>query len=472
MKIYAIFNKRTNTRTIYVDKDETYVPINNAQWATQDITNSAKPSMQSKFGLDRIAASIAKFSRSEVRDFLDVTTVGSTTNFNFKTPEFTTTSDANTEIAEVVAGLNAQRLNDEEAAYYLDYGNFTNTPTIPTKLTDLTNDAGYTTQVYVDSRFTALIDSAPGALDTLNELAAALGDDASFATTITNALAGKLDINAKAADSNLLDGLDSSAFVKEANLNVTNYPTFVGPTGPQGIQGIQGTQGNTGSLGPTGPAGPLGPTGPEGPQGIQGLKGENGFLGPTGPQGDKGDTGDTGLTGATGPTGPQGQQGLQGIQGLTGPTGPQGEQGIQGEQGTQGNLGPTGAQGIQGIQGIQGEVGPIGPTGAQGIQGEQGIQGIQGDIGPTGEQGLRGLTGDTGATGATGAQGPTGPKGDQGNLGPTGQTGEGFIIGNIFNSVAELLAGSVTAGQFGLVAGTLDPSDVDYGKLYVYDGTN
>lgn len=44
------------------------------------------------------------------------------------------------------------------------------------------------TRDYVDDRFTALIDSAPGALDTLNELAAAINDDASFATTVTNAL--------------------------------------------------------------------------------------------------------------------------------------------------------------------------------------------------------------------------------------------------------------------------------------------
>lgn len=36
-----------------------------------------------------------------------------------------------------------------------------------------------------------IVDGAPGALDTLNELAAALNDDASFATTVTNALAGK-----------------------------------------------------------------------------------------------------------------------------------------------------------------------------------------------------------------------------------------------------------------------------------------
>ena len=41
--------------------------------------------------------------------------------------------------------------------------------------------------VVVDS----VIDSAPGALDTLNELAAALGDDANFSTTVTNSIATK-----------------------------------------------------------------------------------------------------------------------------------------------------------------------------------------------------------------------------------------------------------------------------------------
>jgi hypothetical protein len=48
------------------------------------------------------------------------------------------------------------------------------------------------TKGYVDAQVSAVIDSAPAALDTLNELAAALNDDASFATTVTNALAGKL----------------------------------------------------------------------------------------------------------------------------------------------------------------------------------------------------------------------------------------------------------------------------------------
>jgi hypothetical protein len=43
----------------------------------------------------------------------------------------------------------------------------------------------------VNSAVAGVVDSAPAALDTLNELASALGDDANFATTVTNAIATK-----------------------------------------------------------------------------------------------------------------------------------------------------------------------------------------------------------------------------------------------------------------------------------------
>jgi hypothetical protein len=51
----------------------------------------------------------------------------------------------------------------------------------------------YATESYVDTAVTNLISSAPEALDTLNELAAALNDDANFATTVTNLIDGKAD---------------------------------------------------------------------------------------------------------------------------------------------------------------------------------------------------------------------------------------------------------------------------------------
>jgi hypothetical protein len=48
------------------------------------------------------------------------------------------------------------------------------------------NTNTYATEAYVGTQITNLIDGSPGALDTLNELANALGDDANFSTTITN----------------------------------------------------------------------------------------------------------------------------------------------------------------------------------------------------------------------------------------------------------------------------------------------
>jgi hypothetical protein len=65
---------------------------------------------------------------------------------------------------------------------------------------------GYATETYVDTAVAALVDAAPEALNTLNELAAALGSDANFATTISTSLGEKL---AKA--SNLSDVTDVSA---------------------------------------------------------------------------------------------------------------------------------------------------------------------------------------------------------------------------------------------------------------------
>lgn len=67
-----------------------------------------------------------------------------------------------------------------------------NTSSTITGLTAPTNSTDAATKAYVDTSISNLVDSAPGALDTLNELAAALNDDASFHTTVTTALAGKL----------------------------------------------------------------------------------------------------------------------------------------------------------------------------------------------------------------------------------------------------------------------------------------
>jgi hypothetical protein len=54
-------------------------------------------------------------------------------------------------------------------------------------------------KTYVNTAISNLVDAAPGLLDTLNEIAAAIGDDANFATTITSALATKLNITTAAS---------------------------------------------------------------------------------------------------------------------------------------------------------------------------------------------------------------------------------------------------------------------------------
>jgi hypothetical protein len=69
----------------------------------------------------------------------------------------------------------------------------TGTPTAPTAAAN-TNTTQIATTAYVQTEINDLIASAPGALDTLNELATALGNDASFSTTVTNNLAGKLSL--------------------------------------------------------------------------------------------------------------------------------------------------------------------------------------------------------------------------------------------------------------------------------------
>jgi len=75
----------------------------------------------------------------------------------------------------------------------LDSPALTGTPTAPTA-TASTNNTQIATTAYVDGAVTNLVDSAPATLDTLNELAAALGDDANFSTTVTNSIATKLPL--------------------------------------------------------------------------------------------------------------------------------------------------------------------------------------------------------------------------------------------------------------------------------------
>ncbi|EBQ5257444.1 phage tail protein [Salmonella enterica] len=105
-------------------------------------------------------------------------------------------SDTDNDSEELAATPKAVKtvMDETKTKAPLDSPAFTGTPTTPTPPDDA---AGLETAnaAFVRKLLAALVDSSPEALDTLNELAAALGNDPNFATTITNALAGKQPLN-------------------------------------------------------------------------------------------------------------------------------------------------------------------------------------------------------------------------------------------------------------------------------------
>ncbi|ELO3160219.1 prophage tail fiber N-terminal domain-containing protein [Escherichia coli] len=105
-------------------------------------------------------------------------------------------SDTDNDSEELAATPKAVKtvMDETKTKAPLDSPAFTGTPTTPTPPDDA---AGLETAnaAFVRKLLAALVDSSPEALDTLNELAAALGNDPEFATTVTKALAGKQPLN-------------------------------------------------------------------------------------------------------------------------------------------------------------------------------------------------------------------------------------------------------------------------------------
>jgi hypothetical protein len=122
----------------------------------------------------------------------------------------------------------------------------TGVPTAPTAAAD-TNTTQIATTAYVQGELTQLINSAPGALDTLKELADALGNDTAFSTTVTNSIATKLPLaggtmsGAIAMGTNKITGLGDPTSAQDAATknyidtvsiapsNLTGPITSVGP---------------------------------------------------------------------------------------------------------------------------------------------------------------------------------------------------------------------------------------------------
>lgn len=101
---------------------------------------------------------------------------------------------------------------------------FTGNPTAPTQAVG-NNSTRLATTAFVTAAINALVAAAPGALDTLNELAAAMGDDPNFATTVTNALAACVKL---ATDGVLAAGYRSTS-VSDGNSGTAAYTsTYAG----------------------------------------------------------------------------------------------------------------------------------------------------------------------------------------------------------------------------------------------------
>jgi hypothetical protein len=106
-----------------------------------------------------------------------------------------------------------------------------------TNLTSPTNTNDAATKGYVDTSISNLVDSAPGTLDTLNELAAALGDDPNFSTTITNSIATKLPLaggtmtGAIAMSTNKITGLGDPTAAQDAMTKAYADATYLALSG-------------------------------------------------------------------------------------------------------------------------------------------------------------------------------------------------------------------------------------------------
>ena len=108
-----------------------------------------------------------------------------------------------------------------------------------TNLSTHVNTGDAASKGYVDTQVANLVDSAPGTLDTLNELAAALGDDPNFSTTITTSIATKLPLaggtmtGAIAMGTNKITGLGDPTAAQDAatqNYVTTNFLDLSGGT--------------------------------------------------------------------------------------------------------------------------------------------------------------------------------------------------------------------------------------------------
>ena len=178
------------------------------------VKSSATPPSSSIVSYSATAPANPVSGQVWVESDVDVTTIDTTTLYtkteidsalslksNLSSPTFTGTPAAPTAAVDTnttqlattafIVGQGYLKSSTASSTYApLASPTLTGTPTAPTA-TGGTNTTQIATTAFVRTEISNLVASAPTALDTLDELAAALGDDASFATTVTNSLASK-----------------------------------------------------------------------------------------------------------------------------------------------------------------------------------------------------------------------------------------------------------------------------------------
>ena len=158
----------------------------------------------------------------------DLTGSGTITNLGNVTITATVVDDSHNHVISNVDGLQAAL--DDKAP--LASPTLSGTPTAPTAASG-TNTTQIATTAFVQSATAALVDSAPATLDTLNELAAALGDDPNFATTVSTALGNKQPLDADLTAIAALTG--TSGFLKKTAADTWSLDTNTYLTGNQTI---------------------------------------------------------------------------------------------------------------------------------------------------------------------------------------------------------------------------------------------